>query len=145
MVSEQQIKKHKLDNLFVTSSTKSIQQADLIAVLHDVSNSYTRNVLDATIVETLQKFEHVPSILVLNKIDQLRAKQILLDLVRKLTENTLQAQGSGKNQKQISRPIKYKTEESRGWPNFNDILMVSALNGDGLKTLMVCEMQTIKL
>lgn len=148
MVSEAAIKKHHLDESFNKSCHKSLVNADLIAVLHDVSNSWTRNVLDPTVLETLQLNENIPSVLVLNKIDELRSKRILLDLGRLLTENTLQVQDrrfqvwrgaktASKFEKEMNRPVKYKSEQSRGWPNFSDIFMVSALYGDGLQAVMV--------
>lgn len=148
MVDEQTMKKHHLGDSFNQSCRRSISEANLIAVIQDVSNSWTRNQLHPTIVETLEMYSHVPSVLILNKIDLLRAKRVLLDLGRLLTENTLEIKDrrykvwkggrtSAKFEAQLKRPVKYKVETSKGWPRFSDIFMVSALNGDGLNGIMV--------
>lgn len=145
-MNEREIKKHNLGNNFVSACRHSIQQSNLIAVLHDVSNAYTRNCLHDSVLGTLQSFPNTPSVLILNKVDMLRSKRVLLDLARILTENTLKCNerhlqvwksSSQKFLKEISRPVKYKIEKSAGWPNFSEIFMVSALNGDGLKNVLV--------
>lgn len=146
MVTSAEMKKHKLSQHFVSSCRHSIQQADLIAVVHDVSNSHTRNELNATVLETLQMYETLPSILVLNKVDMLHSKRILLDLVRLLTEKTLvcherrYSPWNGREKEfmeDMERPVKYKNEKSVGWPRFSEVFMVSSLTGDGLPLVRV--------
>lgn len=130
----------------MSSCRHSIQHADLIAVIHDISYSHTRNALHPTVLETLQEYEKVPSILVLNKIDMLHSKRILLDLVNILTEKTLICRhrrylpwkGSERDFiKDMERPVKYKNEKSVGWPNFSEVFMVSTLSGDGMHHVRV--------
>lgn len=135
-------KKYNLGDTFLRECNNSIENADLIAVIHDVSNSYKRNVLHPTVLETLITHKTIPSILVMNKIDMVRAKRILLDLIRVLTEDTLISKErkylpwKGREEKfykDMRRPVKYKTEKSAGWPYFSDVFIVSALSGDGFK------------
>lgn len=153
LVTSQEMKKHHLSSEFVSSCRHSIQRANLIAVIHDVSNSYTRNVLHSTVLQTLQEYSHLPSILVLNKIDMLKSKRILLDLVNILTEKTLVCKerrylpwnGSEREFiKDMQRPVKYKNKESAGWPRFSEVFMVSSLSGDGMQHVRVC-VETIHL
>lgn len=134
--------KYNLKDQFLRECNSSIENADLIAVLHDVSNSYTRNVLHPTVLETLVTHKTVPSILIMNKIDMVRSKRILLDLVRVLTEGTLICKQRqylpwrGREESflaDMKRPVKYKNTKSAGWPYFSDVFMVSALSGDGIK------------
>lgn len=134
-------KKYNLGDKFLRECHESIENADLIAVIQDISNSYSRNVLHPTILEALITHKTVPSILVLNKIDMVRSKRILLDLVKKLTEGTLICNErkylpwKGREDaflKDMARPVKYKNEKSAGWPYFSDVFMVSALSGDGI-------------
>lgn len=134
-------KKYNLGDKFLRECNTSVENADLIAVLHDVSNSYTRNVLHPTVLETLITHQTIPSILIMNKIDMVRSKRILLDLVRILTEGTLTVKQrkylpwKGNEEKflaDIQRPVKYKNEKSAGWPYFSEVFMVSALTGDGI-------------
>lgn len=134
-------KKYNLGDRFLRETNSSIENADLIAVIHDVSNSYTRNVLHPTVLETLITHKTVPSILIMNKIDVIRAKRILLNLVDILTEGTLMCKQyrympwQGREDKfliDMKRPVKYKNDKSAGWPYFSEVFMVSSLNGDGI-------------
>lgn len=134
-------KKYSLGDKFLRECNSSVENADLIAVLHDVSNSYTRNVLHPTVLETLITHQTIPSILIMNKIDMVRAKRILLDLVRILTEGTLTVKErkylpwKGNEEKflaDLQRPVKYKNQKSAGWPYFSEVFMVSSLTGDGI-------------
>lgn len=134
-------KKYNLGDRFLRETNSSIENADLIAVIHDVSSSYTRNVLHPTVLETLITHKTVPSILIMNKIDMIRAKRILLNLVDILTEATLMCKQyrympwRGREDKfaiDMKRPVKYKNDKSAGWPYFSEVFMVSSLNGDGI-------------
>lgn len=138
----QENKKYDLGDNFLRECNNSIKDSDMIAVIHDVSNSYTRNVLHPTVLETLIAHQTIPSILILNKIDMVRAKRVLLDLARILTEGTLTCKQrryipwKGREEqftKDMQRPVKYKNEKPAGWPYFSEVFMVSSLTGDGFK------------
>lgn len=138
----QENKKYDLGDRFLRECNNSIKNSDLIAVIHDVSNSFTRNVLHPTVLETLIENQTIPSILILNKIDMVKAKRILLDLVRILTEGTLTCKQrryvpwKGREEQflqDMQRPVKYKSEKPAGWPYFSEVFMVSSLTGDGFK------------
>lgn len=160
LVKDREIKKHHLEKSFVSAYRHSIQHSDLIAVVHDVSNSYTRNFLDASVVEALTEYPKVPSFLVLNKIDSLKSKRVLLDLVRTLTKGYLNGKPFGnkfetkrrrgvkeilddiKKQQETAEPEKIDPDVERpkptgfGYDKFHQIFMVSALNGDGVTKVM---------
>lgn len=156
LVKDREIKKHHLENSFVSGYRHSIQNADLLAVVHDVSNSYTRKILDASVLEALTQYPKVPSVLVLNKIDCLKSKRILLDLVRALTKGCLNGKPFGnmfdkKRRRGVKEILDEITEQETkvdpdverpkpsgvGYDNFQQIFMVSALNGDGVNKFMV--------
>lgn len=139
LVTEEQIKKHKLSNEFIASCRHSIQNSDFIGVIHDVSISWTRNELHSTVLDTLKTYANVPSFLVLNKVDCLKSKRSLLDVTRALTQNTLIPKGIG-NPKKFMRDnklITYDKEKVTGWSGFSDVFMVSSLTGDGMEGVMV--------
>ncbi|KAB0793862.1 hypothetical protein PPYR_13482 [Photinus pyralis] len=121
-------RRHNLENSFIKDSNISLQQCDLISVIHDVSNSWTRNTLDIKILRLLEQHQNKESFLVLNKVDVLKSKRKLLDIVRLLTHNSLAGKPIGKNEEPLDI-------EKKGWPNFKDIFMVSALTGTGLNEL----------
>lgn len=64
-------------------------EADLVCIVHDVSDEYSRNRIDKEILKCLFANPEKESILVLNKIDKLKNKSILLDLVADLTGGRL--------------------------------------------------------
>ncbi|XP_055694645.1 GTPase Era, mitochondrial isoform X2 [Lutzomyia longipalpis] len=130
LVTTHEIKKHHLETSFSSASRHSIQHSNIIGVVHDVSNHWTRNQLPQMVLETLKCYSHIPSFLVLNKIDMLRSKRILLELVDTLTMNCIE----GVVQKDIKEPQK-DGEKTSGWKKFSNIFMVSALTGDGLQDI----------
>lgn len=135
LVTEAEIKKYKLSDEFIASCRRSIQESDLIGVVHDVSNSWTRSELHPTVLDTLKTYANVPSFLVLNKIDCLKSKRIMLDITRTLTENTLLKKGTQKQKIYVkeNKLITYDDKEKKiGWPNFSEVFMVSSLTGDGM-------------
>ena len=78
----------------MSSNKHSIQHANIIGVVHDVSNSWTRNELHSNVLDILELYPNVPSVLILNKIDVLKSKRVLLNLATSLTLNTLVPKGN---------------------------------------------------
>lgn len=122
----------------MSSCRHSIQNSNLIGILHDVSNFFSRNSLDPIVLSLLQEFNKIPSFLILNKIDRLRSKRALLDLVKVLTCNNI---GLNKNfsvrkepEPKVPQDPNREREKSDivGWPHFKGVFMVSSLNGDGI-------------
>ncbi|XP_041781048.1 GTPase Era, mitochondrial [Anopheles merus] len=153
LVGSREIKKHQLDTQFVSACRHAIQHSALIGVVHDVSNSWTRHALSPVLLRVLAEYAHIPSFLILNKIDTLKSKRILLDIVRNLTCDQLasirnygpptrrrKSRDAGAEEKAPSDGMEGKeiTSPSRveGWPHFTEIFMVSAMTGDGLREVM---------
>jgi GTPase Era involved in 16S rRNA processing len=63
----------------------SLWEADLVCVVHDVSDDYSRNRIDKEVLKCLFAHPEKESVLILNKIDKLKKKNILFDLVADLT------------------------------------------------------------
>lgn len=139
------MKKHKLDEKFVSSCRHSIQNSSLIGVLHDVSNHWTRGSLHPIILDLLREYNKIPSFLILNKIDKLKSKRSLLDLVKTLTCNNISLAKVDKKKmlkqtpeedKPIDPDREYEKNVEVGWPAFKGVFMVSSLNGDGVSKLV---------
>ncbi|EFA08204.1 GTPase Era, mitochondrial-like Protein [Tribolium castaneum] len=125
LVSFQEYKKFSLEKSFLKDSKSSLREADIIGVIHDASNIWTREKLDIKVIRLLEDNKTKPSFLVLNKVDIIKSKRKLLDVTRQLTENCIEgAPIPG------GKPLRDK--ETRGWPHFSDVFMVSALTGSGL-------------
>uniref|UniRef100_A0A8C9MWZ6 GTPase Era, mitochondrial n=1 Tax=Serinus canaria TaxID=9135 RepID=A0A8C9MWZ6_SERCA len=78
--------RHNLDEAMLTDPWDSMKHADLVLVLVDVSDHWTRNSLSKEVLKCLSQFPHIPSVLVLNKVDILKKKFLLLEIATDLTE-----------------------------------------------------------
>ncbi|NXX98368.1 ERAL1 GTPase, partial [Centropus bengalensis] len=101
-------KRHNLDPAMLTDPWDSMKRADLVLVLVDVSDHWTRDSLSQEVLKCLSRFPHVPSVLVLNKVDLLKKKFILLDLVTELTEGVV----NGKKLQALKRNSSSSAEAS---------------------------------
>lgn len=111
LITPKEQTKFNLDNSFIQDPQTSIKIADIVGVVHDVGNRWTRNKLNHKCLDLLNSLSpDVSTILILNKIDQIKSKKMLLELIRILTNEN-------------------------NWPNFNDVFLVSAINSDGVDTL----------
>ncbi|XP_060852179.1 LOW QUALITY PROTEIN: GTPase Era, mitochondrial [Rhopalosiphum padi] len=144
LVDSTEITKYNLEKTFAKDSVNSIEEADIIGVIHDVSNRYTRNRLDPKVLRLLHLYPNKDSFLVLNKIDLLKSKSYLLDLARSLTcykHNNIHvpepyAMTSEKIRTHESstiqeRKLEKNVKQSTGWANFKDVFMVSAIHSLG--------------
>lgn len=141
MITDREIKKHHLESSFSSAYRHAIQHSDIIGVVHDVSNHWTRNTIHKTIIAALEEYNKMPSILILNKIDMLKSKRILLDLARTLTRGCLNGQPIGSGTQKLITTTEESTQEDQDnlkgtWPNFDQVFMISALSGDGIYKLM---------
>ncbi|XP_052544678.1 GTPase Era, mitochondrial isoform X2 [Tympanuchus pallidicinctus] len=195
-------KRHKLEAAMLTDPWDSMKHADLVLVLVDVSDHWTRNSLSLEVLKCLSQFPQIPSVLVLNKVDLLKKKFILLELVNELTEGVVNGKKlkvGSEFERNSSSPSKtvlkvtqtpppenraqkslcqletdkaqkgssldnssaVKASESslvteaegqkayrygdlknrKGWPHFQDIFMLAALNGEEVDTLKYLLMQ----
>ncbi|MEJ1287617.1 hypothetical protein NN561_018638 [Cricetulus griseus] len=121
----------------------------LVVVLVDVSDKWTRGQLSPQVLQCLARFSQVPSILVLNKVDCLKQKSVLLELTATLTEGVVNGKKLNIKQASHSRlgthcpspaakdPNTHSVRNPRriGWPNFQEIFMLSALNNKDVNTL----------
>ncbi|XP_053131104.1 GTPase Era, mitochondrial isoform X1 [Hemicordylus capensis] len=185
-------KRHNLEKSLLYDSMESLKSANLVVVLVDVSDHYTRNQLHPRVLQCLSEFPQVPSILVLNKVDLLKKKYLLLDLVTELTEGVvngkklgvksllkprsslpsrdklpegLQASAASEDSTEglqapheaqagpgldsevhsVSTDVdldparesfkRQKKRARKGWPHFQEIFMLAAVNGEEVETL----------
>lgn len=87
--------------------------ADIVGIVQDAHNIFTRSKIDPNMLELLKNMkDEIPMILILNKVDKLKKKEVLLHLINVLA----------------------KSKDSL---NFADVFMISALTGDGIDDLRV--------
>lgn len=114
MVSMTECKRYNLASTFRNDPKVSLAAADIVGIVQDAQNIYTRDKINPNILEILTEkiLKKIPMILIFNKVDKLKNKEVLLHLVNILV----------KNKKSLK---------------FSDIFMVSALTGDGIDDLRV--------
>ncbi|MEQ2258257.1 Era Like 12S Mitochondrial RRNA Chaperone 1 [Xenotaenia resolanae] len=78
-------KRHQLEKSLLVDPWNTVQEADLVVVMVDVSDRWMRSGLDFEVLKCLAQHPHIPAILVLNKVDLVKAKSILLDITAQLT------------------------------------------------------------
>ncbi|XP_054429197.1 GTPase Era, mitochondrial isoform X2 [Pteronotus mesoamericanus] len=149
LISPVKQKRHHLELSLLEDPWKSMESADLVLVLVDVSDKWTRNQLSPQVLQCLTRFSQVPSILVMNKVDCLKQKSVLLELTAALTEGVVNGKKlkirpafrSGPSIHCPSPAAKGLDTQSVGgskrigWPHFQEIFMLSALSQKDVKTL----------
>ncbi|XP_014285203.1 GTPase Era, mitochondrial [Halyomorpha halys] len=136
LVSLNESERYKLGRSFIGGGEEAILEADLIGVIHDISNSGSRFSLDPKVLRLLNIYQDKESLLVLNKIDTLKSKIQLLDLSKKLTGGKLRSSVSEDISKEPLSEMKVQQiiKTKPCWENFSDVFMVSALLGKGVNT-----------
>uniref|UniRef100_A0A1B6CJJ9 GTPase Era, mitochondrial n=1 Tax=Clastoptera arizonana TaxID=38151 RepID=A0A1B6CJJ9_9HEMI len=128
--------KFKLANNFMSDGEGAIKDADVVGVMHDISNSYTRTKLDSKILRLLHYYPKKNTALILNKIDCVKRKRLLLDLANKLTCNVLSNEikpvKETTREKISDKEMKERLKNATGWPGFQEVFMVSAIDGFGV-------------
>jgi len=82
--------KFRMEKTLLLDPEQSCSEADLLLVMHDVSNRYVREALNKKVLRLLcLHYRDVPSILVMNKMDTIPKSRRVYDLIRKLTCNRL--------------------------------------------------------
>jgi len=109
LVDQDTANKFKLEESLVKDPEKSCRGADVLLVLHDLSNRYSRESLDKQVLRLLCLHPRVPALLVLNKLDTIPRSRRIFDLIRKLTCNRLEGH---KSQVKIQKYDGRKTVES---------------------------------
>ena len=84
------------------------------------------------ILNLLKEYSKTPSFLILNKIDKLKSKRSVLELIKTLTCNNIALEA---NKKSSDQETAEKTDEG-GWPHFKSVFMVSSTSGDGVEKIV---------
>ncbi|KAK7580307.1 hypothetical protein V9T40_000936 [Parthenolecanium corni] len=138
VVSAKEGLKFRLEHSCLVDTENAMQEADVIGVLHDVSNQYTKFKLDPKILRLLYHYSQKHSFLILNKTDALKKRRDLLDCVRILTkqdDKSKHVQILNDDLNEIS--LQEMLSDEVGWAHFHDVFMVSGLTGDGVGDIQI--------
>ncbi|TRY94450.1 hypothetical protein DNTS_011371 [Danionella cerebrum] len=144
------LSRHNLKKSFTEDPSKCLKEADLAVVLVDVSNKWTRGELGYVMLDCLNRNPTVPSILVLNKVDLLTNKSILLTITEQLTEGMVNGKRIPNVKWSEKRPYRKSIirnlensetvcrdglEKPHGWPHFKEVFMLSSIDEKDVETL----------
>ncbi|XP_067011520.2 GTPase Era, mitochondrial [Anabrus simplex] len=135
LVTADEMQKHKLSRSFMCDAEAALLQADVMGVVHDTANHWTREKIDPKSLRLLQLYQNKPAILIMNKVDAVKSKRKLLDLVKILTNDSLKSSKdvpSERRYQQSELSVKHFIKQERGWSYFSEVFMVSALTGSGV-------------
>ncbi|XP_070699941.1 GTPase Era, mitochondrial [Pempheris klunzingeri] len=79
------VKRHHLEKSLLLDPWNTVKEADLMVVMVDVSDRWMRRGLDFEVLKCLAQHPGIPAVLVLNKVDLVKAKDRLLDVTAVLT------------------------------------------------------------
>ena len=111
----------KMTREHMRAPSDAVHDADLIAVLVDATDRKRNQVIHETILTSLETHVDLPSILILNKIDNVKTKSVLLDIVCMLVQDREKDNWGYKN--------------IGGWSKFEHVFMISAKTGDGIEEI----------
>ena len=78
-----------MDRSMIIDPHSSLWEADVVCVVHDVSDDYSCNRIDREILKCLFAHPEKESILILNKIDKVKERKKIFDIVLELTGGCL--------------------------------------------------------
>ncbi|CAH2075372.1 unnamed protein product, partial [Iphiclides podalirius] len=131
VISDKEQKRYKLPLSMLGACEKSLRCANVVGVVHDVSNKWTKDRMHQDVINMLHSVMNLPSFLILNKVDKLKSKRQLLATIRNLTNGVIAGKPiAGKLNKDSA-----KNKIDKGYSNFSDVFLVSALTGDGVDAI----------
>ena len=122
IVTLSEARRLKMTRQHVLAPKEAIEDADLIAVISDASDKCRSMVIHESILKALKSHADIPCILILNKVDSIKHKTILLNIANALLQDREKDKwgnylGTG------------------GCSKFEQVFMISAASGDGVDDL----------
>lgn len=85
LTTASKVKRHQLEKTLLVDPWNTVKEADLMVVLVDVADRWMCSRLDYEVLKCLAQHPDIPAVLVLNKVDLVKAKDRLLDMTAELT------------------------------------------------------------
>jgi GTP-binding protein Era len=117
-------RKLKMSKELLTDAEQALMEADLGVLVVDASDKQSAHLLPPEICRTIWSYKDTPFALALNKVDLIRHKRVLLEMVDKLTRML-----------QTYLDTKETNSNDTRACLFHEVFMISALTGDGVDSL----------
>lgn len=145
LVTAKETVRHHLSKSFLSDGEAAVEEADVVGVVHDVTNRL-RDRLDSKVLRLLYLYPTKNTVLIMNKVDCIKGKKELLSLCDKLTCKTLgdKFKSVDINEKLTEITVQERIKKVKGWPGFEKVFMVSALEGSGVGDIMEYLLESAK-
>jgi len=101
-------KKHNLERSLEIDPVRSLSTADLVIAVTDMDYRRARRHMDPQLMQLLYMYRHIPSVLVLNKIDLLKQKSDILYTIGALTDFVIDGKGLEQNRNNKDNKVSKK-------------------------------------
>ncbi|XP_024122294.1 GTPase Era, mitochondrial [Oryzias melastigma] len=146
-------KRHQLEKSLLVDPWNSVKEADLMVVLVDVADRWACSRMDVEVLKCLAQHPQIPAVLVLNKVDLVKAKDRLLNITAHLTCGVVNGRKMRIRpiikppwaEKRLERDSECSSEDNaeqsssvrnqQGWPHFKDVFMLSSVDSEDVETL----------
>ncbi|XP_074467211.1 GTPase Era, mitochondrial [Sebastes fasciatus] len=85
LTTASKVKRHQLEKTLLVDPWNTVKEADIMVILVDVADRWMCGGLDFEVLKCLAQHPDIPAILVMNKVDLVKAKDRLLDVTAVLT------------------------------------------------------------
>ena len=119
IVTFSEARRLKMTRQHVLAPKEAMEDADLIAVVTDASDKRRSMTIHESILKALESHADIPCILILNKVDSIKHKMILLNIADALLQDRAKDKWGN-------------YEATGGWSKFEQVFMISAASGDGV-------------
>ncbi|KAM9384159.1 GTPase Era, mitochondrial [Pholidichthys leucotaenia] len=85
LTTPSKVKRHQLEKSLLVDPWNTVREADLMVVMVDVADRWMCSRLDFEVLKCLATHPDIPAVLVLNKVDRVKAKDRLLNITAHLT------------------------------------------------------------
>lgn len=162
LTTPSKVKRHQLEKSLLMDPWITVKEADLLVVMVDVADKWVCHRLDFEVLKCLAQHPDIPAILVLNKVDLVKAKDRLLDITAELTcgmvngrkmrirpvikppwaekkperdsESSLEEDSAEPNSVLSKEQLK-TLRSQQGWAHFKDVFMLSSVDREDVETL----------
>ncbi|XP_047462521.1 GTPase Era, mitochondrial isoform X2 [Mugil cephalus] len=164
LTTPSKVKRHQLEKSLLVDPWNTVKEADIMAVMVDVSDRWMSSRLDFEVLKCLAGHPEIPAILILNKVDLVKAKDRLLDATALLTcgmvnghrirvrsvikppwaekrserESELPPDDDNaatEDKSTLSKEQLMTLRNQQGWPHFKDVFMLSSVDAEDVETL----------
>uniref|UniRef100_A0A669DKJ3 GTPase Era, mitochondrial n=2 Tax=Oreochromis niloticus TaxID=8128 RepID=A0A669DKJ3_ORENI len=165
LTTPSKVKRHQLEKSLLVDPWNTVKEADLMVVMVDVADKWMSSRLDFEVLKCLAQHPDIPAVLVLNKVDLVKAKDRLLDITAQLTcgvvngrkmrirpvikppwaekrserasedEENAAPEDGSEPTSALSKEQLKTLRNQQGWPHFKDVFMLSSVDREDVDTL----------